>query len=182
MCSSAFARIASVISASTRVTPSHTVASSIWLFSPVRFTAMTLPPSRSLGPEFEPERHAAEFPPVILCPGPHVAGIHLHPEPGSLQVGFQFLCCCEHVVVPLPDRDRDNDCLDRCNGRRQDQPLVIAVHADEGGDAPLRDPVAGLVCQLLLPVLVLVVDRRRSSRSACRGGGPCRSGGSCRPA
>ncbi len=86
--------------------------------------------------QLKPERYAPELPPVVLCPGSHVADIYLHPEPCRFEICLQFLCSRDYVLMPFPDRDRDDDRLDRCYGRREDKPLVVAVYADEGGNAP----------------------------------------------
>src|SRR5208337_3194706 len=101
--------------------------------------------------QFEPERDAPEFPPIVLCTGPHIPGIKFHPETGGFQVFLEFFCGSDHVIVTIPDGDWYNHSLKRGNSRREDQALVIAMNGDQRRDTALRDSVAGLICDLLLP-------------------------------
>ena len=58
--------------------------------------------------------------------------------------------------MALSDRDRDNDRLKTGNCGREDQPSVVAMQADKGSNSPFRYAVTGLVCELLLPIFVLI--------------------------
>ncbi len=113
------------------------------------------------GPDLEPEGNPPHLPVVVFRTRPHVPVIDLDPVPGSRQFCPDGSSSLPDLGLPLLHDHRHDDYLNRGDIRWQNEAAVIPVHADQGGDGPLRDPVTGLVTVFLLPLHVLVRDTER---------------------
>ena len=113
-----------------------------------------------LGPKLDPQRHAAHLPVVELEARAHAfALVHRDADFRVHQFGPDPSCCFHDLgLLFIALEDRDDHSLVRSELGRQDQPLVVPVHHDDGAHDARGKPPGSCPTMLELPGLVEITN------------------------